>query len=209
MCEAGDFGEGRPSEYPSLRAKGHKQYWYTRTKHTDVVGKKEERGVVISADLTAEQAEEVRESISSCSNPAPSQRKRTAPALAPRTQAAKKRRKDAATGKASQMRKLKSLIDKTSTELKTLASQVPSLSAKSYPQQMVDWALGQINPLQVDIDQAQEEYAAVATQVRGADAGVEELESDVAKCIKAHTALQAKHSEWLKGVAAEVKKLLG
>lgn len=209
MCEAGDFGEGQPSEFASLRAKGHRQYDYTKTTHNDTVGKRESRGVETRAELSEEQATEVRDSISSCSNPVPNKMARAEPpATTPRKQAAKKRRKDAVAGRASQMRKLKSLVDRASTDLKTLASQIPSLAAKNYPQAMLDWCLTQINPLQAEIDVAIAAYTKVVTVDRGSDADVKDLEYDVEQCTKAHATLETKYGEWKKGSAVDVRNLL-
>ena len=202
---------GRPIEYPSFRAQGHTQYWYIAKTVANSVGTIEERGVEIKADLTAEEAIEVRESIaSSASAPAPKKRpKPEAVATSPRTIAAKKRRRDATSAKGNTQRKLKSLIDKTSNEQKSLAAKLPVMEQKGYPQAMVQWCNEKVNSLQPAIDAAQATYSAQVTKLTAADEAVDEIEREAELMDTTLQGLQQSFTAWKKDAVAEVSKLVG
>ena len=104
MCEAGDFGPGRENEYPSAAARGIKQFWYCKATTVNKVVNKEERGVETKAELMAQEAAEVRDSMS-VPSAAPKKRPRAdKSADSPRVFAAKKMRKDVMNQRGSSLR---------------------------------------------------------------------------------------------------------
>ena len=149
LAEAGEFGEGRPSKYKTAAAKGLKEYWFTEEMEKNLVGKKEERGLKSSAELTPDEAAEIRDSISlaNVSSVVKRAAKRTAPkpADSPRTVATKKRRKELGTSRSTSQRKLKALIDKTTNEKQDLQTKVESLTSKGYPLEMVNFLMGKVS----------------------------------------------------------------
>ena len=83
LCKSGDLGEGRESEYSSLAAEGHRQYWFSRSFTRSSVGKREERGTESRAELTPLEVQEVRDAITSDAPPKAPKRKAPQPPESP------------------------------------------------------------------------------------------------------------------------------
>ena len=125
LCASGDLRE-RPSEWPASAAEEVNQYWLTTTVTTTSAGTKEENGVDAEAELKEQEFQDTRAHIqSNIDVPTQAQKKRPA-AKAPMTEE-KRIRRDALAARSSALRKFQALIDKTTSELLTLETELPKL----------------------------------------------------------------------------------
>ena len=156
LCESGDLKD-RPHEFASLAAKGLKQYYYTADEHLAEAGTIKESGVQAKAELTPMQFQEVKEDIANNFGKA-GKRKTSRPVKAPESEASKRLRAAVAT-RASSLKQLKGLNDKTQVELESAESVLPKLVMKGYPEQMEIFLASKVNEAKDWLNDSKHAYA--------------------------------------------------
>ena len=209
LCASGDLGEGRESEYSSLAAGGHRQYWFSKNFTRSSVGKREERGTESRAELNAGEAQEVRDAISSNAPTRAHKRKAPQQPESPTKAAEKKRRKELTSQRRTTSSKLKSLIDRVTNEHSDLSNKLPVLQQRGYPDMMTAWCETKVDSIKSGISSASTTYATSVTQTVTPSTPLEQLAGEITTLDECTAALAKDHIEWKRGPVAEVTKLVG
>ena len=213
LVESGELGDGRPSEYACFAKMGLKQWWFSKSRQLKKVGHRSERGVESSAELKADEAAEVRDSLlaSSSSTSAPkgsNKRRSERPVEDPKVVADRKRRSELRSQKASGLRRLKTLIDKVANEATDLCLKVPSLHTKGYPRQMEEWCMEKVKTIEPSKDAAWQFYSTEVAKVTAQEFALDVMQIEINAIDGEISKLSTKHGEWKKGPVKEVEKLV-
>ena len=207
LCESGEL-ESRASEYPCFANKGLTQYWFSMTMLRSVAGQTDTASVQATSELTEQEYEEVKASMQiNIGTRSSSSNKRKTTAKEP--ESAEKKKREMESFKQAQMRKLKALTDKVHNEVAKLTADIPSLSAKGYPEAMQEWCVASLVGIKDSMKRAQDAYNEEIVKVKADHAELADIEA-VGKHLDAELqTLERAYSEWKKGPGAEVKKLVG
>jgi hypothetical protein len=204
MVESGEL-QSRPHESQALAAEGAKQYYYSAAVDVSEAGIKEHAGVSTSAELNANEFQEVRDHITN--NFGKAGKRKTSKPKEPETEASK-RLKAAATLRCASLRKLKALCDKIHNDLTAAEKDVQKLEEKGYPEQMQNFLLGKIEEVRGCLRGAQQVYAEEAMKPDPKAAGdADGLEAEGQKVDGAINTLDKQYQVYRKSAGADIKKL--
>ena len=205
LCESGKLQE-RDSEFERFRAKGLKQYYFSKEILKVTTGFKEEAGVEATVELKEDEFAEVKEHIGN--NMGKGVVKKKAAQKEPESEEKKKRR-ELLTAKNTTVRKMKILIDRASNDVAAVSKDLPKLVEKGYPPAMQDWCKAKLDEMQSKIQNAHSAYVGEVGKVAPESASVAEIQEKSAHLDKALLELGAHYAEFKKTSGAELKKLIG
>ena len=173
------------------------------------LGKREEAGVRSDADMTAQQAEQVKQSMSDAQiteKPAPKRKgAKEAVTVSPR----KKARKEASSLLSQHTKKLKTKIDKTQIEINVFEKAIPQLSEKGYPAEMQDWCRDKLSTIRTEVMKAQDIYNREVVKTIAPETPTKQLQTDTEHIEATQLNLDTFYKEWDKTAGAEIRKFIG
>jgi len=204
LCESGDL-ESRPHEYPSLAAKGVKQYYYTADEDIAEAGVKDEAGVAAEADMTPKQFAEVKDHM--CNNFGKAGKRKTSKPKVQESESAK-RLKAVALARSSSLRKLKALSDKMHNDLAAAEKDIPKLREKGYPEQMQSFLADKVAEAKGWLKDASSVYAQEILKPDSKTGGdVNSLEEDCKRVDETTQTLDEKFQVYKKTAGSDIRKL--
>lgn len=202
--QAGEL-ESRPHRLASLAKEGVTEYRFSWQVMKRLQGHKEERGTKATAELTDAEYLEVQQSISAGTSKGV---KRKAPAKPKADESVDAKEMRKALGlRGAAVRRCKALLDRCASDA-LIEDEMEKLLAKGYPPAMREYYERFSAEFSAEIKLAQQNFAAVATQL-DAKPTLETVQKSCTTLDDIAKVIEGKHKKYKEQVTNDVKKLLG